>query len=462
MHARAITYTLIAILAVGFLLRVLAFVETPVIAHLRADALQYYTAAHNVRFHGVYSTDLAGLGADVEPTPNAGRSPGYPLFLSLWIGPQPTQSVVDRIIMAQIVLGTLAVALAFTVAARLMGPEWGLVAALLTAFSPHLINIGLYVLTETLLTVVLLLYLMLSARLQAFGPAWRVASAAALLGYAALVHQTFEFLILPWAVLLILSTRGVARWRLLVAATLGFALVFGPWVVRNQQLLGTAHNKQYTVDVIHHGIYPDFMYNDDPRSFGYPYRADPRSPEIRQDLSSVLTEVARRFQEQRWRHLRWYLIDKPVAMWSWDTVQGMGDTFIYPVADSPYRHHPAFVASHRLMQLLHWPLVVLGIIGALLVWVPVVARGLNSATIIGLRTLSLVLLYTTALHMLGAPFPRYATPLRPLLFIMALLPFYLVQRRLSSANTGGPCSEIERSASTVLAIGKPIPIADPK
>jgi hypothetical protein len=37
------------------------------------------------------------------------------------------------------------------------------------------------------------------------------------------------------------------------------------------------------------------------------------------------------------------------------------------------------------------------------------------------RFVSLVLLYFTAMHMVGAPFPRYSIPLRPFLYGMGLL-----------------------------------------
>ena len=227
-----------------------------------------------------------------------------------------------------------------------------------------------------------------------------------------------------------------ARLRVVLAALLGFALVFGPWVVRNLVVLGAAEDDQPIDNTLHHGVYPKFMYRERPETVGFPYRFDPESPRISADLSSVLGEIRRRFTEEPGRHLRWYLIDKPIALWSWSAVQGMGDSFIYPVSDSPYLHSPAFQASHRLMRWLHWPLVVLGGLGALLVWLPAVARRLDAAQRLTLRTMSLLLLYLTAVHCIGAPFPRYSWPLQPMLFLLAMLPLCLLSSSMRLPTQG--------------------------
>ena len=87
----------LGILGIALTLRLIAFLDTPVAVPLRVDALQYYSAAHNLRYHGVYSTFAAPLLSDaaVAPRPDAARSPGYPLLLAALMGPVPTQSVLD-------------------------------------------------------------------------------------------------------------------------------------------------------------------------------------------------------------------------------------------------------------------------------------------------------------------------------------------------------------------------------
>jgi hypothetical protein len=72
------------------------------------------------------------------------------------------------------------------------------------------------------------------------------------------------------------------------------------------------------------------------------------------------------------------------------------------------------------MKTLHAPLIWLGIVGCILAWLPGVALTLGSGALSSVRFISLLLLFFTLLHMVGAPFPRYSVPLRPLIYGMAV------------------------------------------
>ena len=86
-------------------------------------------------------------------------------------------------------------------------------------------------------------------------------------------------------------------------------------------------------------------------------------------------------------------------------------------------------------RLLHGPIVLLAICGLLIAWLPSARIGVDETPLIIARVLSLLLIYYTAIHMIGAPFPRYAVPLRPFLYGMALFPLYVadlfLKKRLS-------------------------------
>ena len=433
---RAVGYALLAIIATAALLRIDAWLGTPVDTPLRADAARYYAAAHNLRFNGVYSTDLAALAGQRTPVPDAARNPGYPLFLMPFIGPVPTQSAVDRVVAAQVLISTSTVLFVYLLTARLLGRGWGLGAALLTALSPHLITANIYLLTETLFAFLLVLFAYVLARLGEPPRRSLLMIAGGLLGGAALVHPSAQHFILPWLLLLWLARPRALRWQATALALLGFALIFGPWVGRNLAAIGSTGDDQPIINTIHHGLYPEFMYNGRPESFGYPYRYDPHSPEIAADLPSVFAELYRRFTEEPWRHLHWFLVGKPIALWSWDTVQGAGDSFTYPVTDSPYYHHPGFQATHWLMRMLHWPLVTLGALGALLAWLPQTSQRWSPVHRLALRSVSLLVLFLTLVHIVGAPFPRYGTPLRPLLYLLAMVaPALLFARQKPTASS---------------------------
>ena len=180
------------------------------------------------------------------------------------------------------------------------------------------------------------------------------------------------------------------------------------------------------VNFLHHGMYPSFTFQNVTESYGHPYTHDPRSDEISKDIESVLKEIVRRFHDDTLKHTKWFLLQKPVALWSWDIVNGWGDVFIYQVSKSPYQNRILFQWTHRLMRAIHWPLVVLCMFGCLLVWFPRSMIGLSEESAFAARFASLLLIYYTLLHMVGAPFPRYSVPLRPFLYGMALFTPYLI------------------------------------
>jgi 4-amino-4-deoxy-L-arabinose transferase-like glycosyltransferase len=432
------------LLLFGMHLRSVYLLETEVVQPFAADAGEYYLYAHNLRHHGVYSRDPRGLTENRgSVAPDAVRSPGYPLFIALFMGDAPPRAVLGRVLFAQAVLSTLAAGLAYVLFRRLLGEGWGLAAAALTALSPHLVVVSGYLLTETLF-----LFLLLAAGLAlaalAETPGWRSGLLlGALLAAASLVRpslQYFPLVIALWACLRYGRPQGV---RAAAAIALGFVLVTAPWWARNLSAFGRLSDNTLMIGSVHHGIYPGFMYNRQPETFGFPYRYDPRTPEISRNLGSVLEEIGGRFAREPGEHAAWFLVGKPMALWSWDIVQGQGDVFIYPVSRSPYADDPLFQSSHRWMRRLHIPLAVLCGLGCLMVWLPAASRILDRRALDALRLLSLVPVYFTLVHIATAPFPRYSIPLRPFQYGMAAAALFMVWRLIairksSSAGAGQP------------------------
>ena len=77
--------------------------------------------------------------------------------------------------------------------------------------------------------------------------------------------------------------------------------------------------------------------------------------------------------------------------------------------------------------------VVLGLVGALLAWLPGRLTGIAGPPLFLLRLLSMTVFYWMAVHIVAAPFPRYSVPLRPELYALALLPLIAIPRRLARA-----------------------------
>ena len=103
--ARLAFVALIAIVLTGLNLRLQAALESVVDVPLRADAGEYFMYAHNLRNHGTYSAQSIGLEeSKPDLIPSALRSPGYPLFLTLFLDTPYDSLVFTDIAVAQALL----------------------------------------------------------------------------------------------------------------------------------------------------------------------------------------------------------------------------------------------------------------------------------------------------------------------------------------------------------------------
>lgn len=415
---RAVLIVLALVVLAGGHLRLQSAIHTVVEAPLRSDAGQYFRYAGNLLAHGVYSRAPV---AATPPAPDAVRSPGYPVFLLPFLATEAREgTVLLRIHVAQAVLGMLSIALAFLAARAVCGTGPALAVAALVALSPHLVVAGSYVLSETLFAFLLVAALALAGRYAAApGPGLALA-AGLLIGAAALTRpwlQYFVPVVLLWAWLAPARPLRAAHAALLAA---GFLVAFAPWVARNVATLGTTSDPHLTINGLHHGMYPDFTYAGDPRTRGYAYRFDPASEAVSRSVGTTLAAIADRFATSPAEHLRWYLLDKPVTLFGWSTIQGAGDVFVYRPLASPYFSDPPFRASRAVMKALHVPLMVLAAAGAVLAWLPGTRARHGEAAAFAARFCALLYLYFVAVHIVTAPYPRYAIPVRPLSFLLAV------------------------------------------
>lgn len=426
------------VLLLALALRLGAVNNTIVDDPLRADAFDYYSYAANMKYHHIYSR--THYTEDGAPKPDAYRTPGYPALLVPLISYPPDSAMILRITRVQALLDCLTVLLALAVFRQFMAPGWALGATLLTALSPHLISMTTFMLSETLFTLLTILATWLLMRARTNGLRTLAALAGCVIAAAALTRPTLQYFIVPAAALLLLQGNFRAQLRLVLPFVLGFALVFTPWTIRNIVQTGTMADPTLTINAYHHGMYPDFRYQDRPETTGMPYRFNPRNAEFSTDKSAVLHEIARRFREEPARHLKWYLFGKPVSLLSWSVLTGMGDVFVFPVKASPFLSQKDYLAVLSIMKALHWPLVILAVVASILVWLPAFARRISMNALFSLRLLSLLMLYFIALHMVAAPFPRYGIPLRPYIYGMALF----LLSRLASAwlDTREPASAL--------------------
>lgn len=166
------------------------------------------------------------------------RSPGYPLALAPLVaafGPR-----IELVLAFQVGVSVLTVALMYVTARRAFGARAGAGAAGLMALCPTYAALaGSFLLTETLFTFTVLLFIYLLWRWSAAGlTVWRALGLGVILGYAALVRgQALYFALLAAAWL---AYRAWREKRLrptilqLVPLVLGTVLVIAPWTWRNE------------------------------------------------------------------------------------------------------------------------------------------------------------------------------------------------------------------------------------
>jgi 4-amino-4-deoxy-L-arabinose transferase-like glycosyltransferase len=410
-----------SLLILSFYIRFKMVSSTDLLIPLQDDAAEHYIYAYNLRHHQVYSRDVAGLessGSDIKP--DALRNPGYPLLLSIFLYFPLAYHTVNLILFVQVIISTLTVVIAYFIYKRYLQRGWAELAAILTAISPHLVAMNIYLLTETLFCLALC------------GAAWAFTRLVhrpllswslilgAILGLANLTRPSLLFFPFLLSIFILWQFKSRQRAKLALMVLIGFFIVMAPWHIRNLVALERWSDDRLQINFLHHGIYPDFMYNSQKESYRYPYQFDPRSEEISRSTESVLSEIVDRFRREPIEHIAWYLLRKPMAFWSWDIVQGQGDVFVYAVSKTPYWDQPIFSVSHGFMRSLHALLVLLGLLGCVMAWLPAVVQRLSPGGVATARFISLLLTYYTALHMLGFPEPRYSIPLRPFLYGMSL------------------------------------------
>jgi 4-amino-4-deoxy-L-arabinose transferase-like glycosyltransferase len=249
-----------------------------------------------------------------------------------------------------------------------------------------------------------------------------------ILGAAALVRPFILYFVFVLVLLVVITPLVVEKLKVVLILLLGFFFLVAPWSLRNHHHFGYLADDTLIINTLIHGMYPDFMFQENPESYGFPYRHDPHAEEVSKSVDTALGEIKKRFSEDPVKHLHWYIIGKPLGLWSWNIVQGQGDAFIYPVKQSPYYEKSLFQFTHTLSKYSHVLCVIFAALASLLVWVQKLSAVMvsNKSALYTLKMTSLLLIYTTVLHMVGAPFPRYSIPLRPELYLMACFFVYLL------------------------------------
>ena len=425
---------LAAVILLGLHLRLDVVRFTVIDSPLRSDAADYTAYAYNLERHGVYSRDITTILSDEKtPQPDALRSPGYPVLLTMFVS-ESLSVFITRTIYMQAVISTLTLLLVALLANRIMTKWPALLVCLLAAISPHLIVANTYVLTETLFCFWVVLMLLVLAWTSGRSSLLMWTSAGIILAIATLTRPGIQYFIIPLALIAWLYNPSTSRLRITILTSLVFITMVSAWSYRNYQTTGQTSDPQLMINGLHHGMYPGFMYNGQPHTYGYPYRFDPRSAEISTSVSRILVAIYEEFRSDPLAITSWFL-SKPAYFLQWSQVQG-DDIFTYPTIASPYYLEGSLhQLSSRLMKHAHFPLVLLSIFGVIAAFLPGHISCLSHQQRRAAIILSSLYVYFILVHVVVAPFPRYSIPLRPVIYILALLPLYCAFLRIRARTT---------------------------
>lgn len=405
---------LVLVIGLAAYLRFIAVAETRIDTPIRGDARLYVIYALNLQHFGVFSREIPE-SQNVAPKPDAFVTPGYPTFLAAFFDQNNIERSIAIIGYVQALLGTLTVLIYFILFSRFLSPIFSVSATLLIAISPHLINASVYLLTETLFTFLLgAMLLSLDTALRS-EKARHFALAGLLLGATTLVRPTT--LMFPAAIALlfiVLRKTPAANLRNFSILCVAFALVQGSWMIRNLHSTGQLSDPRLTASFIQHGSYPNLMFENKPESYGYPYQFDPENDQIKGNIDRVLETLWRRAQNAPNEYLAWFIWGKPLQYLDWNLTESVGDSFIYAPLSTPYTSNPIFVWTHAASKALHWPGLALAL-GAC-----IMAIFFGRAEV-GLLLLAVSALYFVGFHMIGAPFPRYSLPVRPIILGLSIV-----------------------------------------
>lgn len=267
-----------------------------------------------------------GIYAYKDFTPNAQVTPGYPLFMAA------VYTLVDYhkhdpfpyIRYIQLIISLVTLWMIYKVSRKVTGLTASLIVLLVCSIYPPFIWSNGAVLTETLATFFLMLYIYV--QLLVFDKKTNISAllGGALMGLLVLTRSEFLILILPiYAFHFFWKKEKKLTLRLLLFTCIGTGIVLSPWVIRNAVTLHEVVIASTQVNPFQAGTYPDKNYED-----GLVDRHGKTQMEVAKERLRI------GFTEHTWQFTKWYTVGKLKYIYS-NMYFGSGHSPLYPVLPSP-------------------------------------------------------------------------------------------------------------------------------
>ena len=399
---------LLTLLIAGCLARVLVVWMTADVPARIADEHHYIELATSL---------VDGRGFAFAAGPTSLRPPLYPFLVASTWEIAGTRSLV-AVRLLQVLAGVASAWLAFLIGRRLYDERAGLVAAAIVLFYPALVFANVLILTETLFALLVLVVVWTTLRLIDRPTFAMGLLAGAAIGLAALTRSVLWPFPVVLAALAVWWTPGtlVRRGAIALAIVAGFAVVVGPWAVRNTRLQGVP-------------VLVDTMGGMNLRMGNYEYTPHDRiwdAISVRGEHEWIVglppappgggewTEGLK----ERWARDRAvaFMLEHP-GLTAWRAVIKFGDfwgldrDFVAGVEHGFYRPPTWVTAVVGAAMLAAYPVVIVLALAAIAIAPPADRRA-------HVLVLALVL-FVCALHTVVFGHPRYRLPLMPLLAVYA-------------------------------------------
>ena len=419
---RAFAMAVAGIFLVALGLRVAYFLQAEVAHPVRGDIAEYFAYAYNLVEHATFSS--AAPGSAAWP-PDAWRGPGYPAFLAACLKLAGSQEGGYRLAVWLQLLLSAAVAPGAVAWTRRWLPRGGALAVgAMVAIWPHQVVFASTLLSETVFGALLLACAWLGARADGA----RGGAAAGLASGAATWVNPLALLLAPIYSLL-LWREG--RTRAAVALLVVHLLCAGAWSARNAMHPGMRGNWERASANLVQGSWP--LYHA-------AYNARRQHPEARELLLQIAAEeqliaadpeaglaaVGSRIASAPAQAARWYVLEKPYALWSWWVRIGWGDVHYLQTGRTPYKTSAFFRATHWACRTATPALFVLALAAALLAWRR--RSEADSGARLALRLAAALFLYVTVVHAVLQADPRYAVAYRPFELALAVTALVMAAR----------------------------------
>lgn len=399
MTARRFVLYAFGVALFGLLLRELFVLLAIVPDPFEGDASAYMAYVRHIVHDGTFSM---AYNADAV-TPDAYRSPGYPLFLAAFVKPIGISGWYHYVVQGQILLGTATVALSIALAREYLPRGWALLVGGLMATQPHHIAASAFLLSEVLLAFVVTLALYATARaLRGRSTGWALAGGVAF-GAGFLINPIlalFPSLLLFW------------RTREAVIVALVAVLFVGGWSVRNASIPESHANDRAYVNLVQ-GSYPLYhaAYNNrtlNPDAKAVSDVIDAEAAAMLRDPAAGLVTMRERMAREPAEYLRWYL-GKPYLLWDWEVRIGAGGIYTQTVEMSPLDRIPILRAMSAIARGINPFLFALAAgFAALALW--------RRTAVLP----ALLFVYVTAIHTVLQAEPRYAIAYRSVEMLLAV------------------------------------------